>query len=356
MSRILVTGAAGFIGSHVCEALLRRGDTVIGLDNFDDFYDPAIKHRNLEWSRRDPRFEFFHADVRDLEVVRRIVGGDIEAIVHLAARAGVRPSIDDPLLYTDVNVCGTVSLLQAASSIPGCRFILASSSSVYGDAATPPFKEDDRAAGPLSPYAASKRGAEHFCHAFHHLYGMSISCLRFFTVYGPRQRPDLAIHKFVRLIEAGEPIPLFGDGRMRRDYTYISDIVDGVLRALDRCRGFDVYNLGNSQPVSLIEMVQCVERVLDRKANIGRLAASRGDVECTYADITKAERELGWWPRTDFADGLRRFVEWFRREPRVAKTRSMPAAGVTRQSTTPTREAGDEKRIHVDDQCAHRGS
>jgi len=324
MRRILVTGGAGFIGSHLCEALLRAGRQVVALDNFDDFYDPGRKRANIAALRDAPNFTLVEGDIRDSAVVGSVIDGQTDAVVHLAARAGVRPSVDDPHLYLDVNVRGTLTLLEACRRHPQCRFVFGSSSSVYGNASRVPFREDDAAGAPISPYAASKRSGELLCHTFHHLYGMPITCLRFFTVFGPRQRPDLAIHKFARLMEVGEPIPVFGDGSMRRDYTYVDDIVDGIVRAIDRCAGFEIYNLGNAHPISLAALIESLERVLERKARIDRCEASRGDVDCTYADIRKAARGLGYRPETDFAAGLAKFAEWFRRQPRTLDQRSAP--------------------------------
>ncbi len=321
----VVTGAAGFIGSHLCEALLRIGHEVVGIDNFDEFYDPAVKQRNLNAIRKHPRFSFIEGDIRDAELVSQCIDSSTFAVVHLAARAGVRPSIEDPDLYFDVNVRGTLKLLECCAAFPTCRFIFGSSSSVYGKSSRVPFREDDAAAEPISPYAASKRSGELLCHTFHHLYGMPVTCLRFFTVYGPRQRPDLAIHKFARLIAAGRPIPVFGDGSMRRDYTYVEDIVNGIIRAMDRCAGFSIYNLGNSSPIALSDLIPMIERALGKKAKIDCREPSRGDVDCTFADITKAAKELDYCPRTDFATGLDGFVEWLNAAQPVPGSQGRPA-------------------------------
>jgi len=312
MPTAFVTGAAGFIGSHVCEALLSRGWTVRGLDCFDDFYDPGVKRHNLEQCRGNPGFSLVEGDIRDAAIVDRALSGGTDTLVHLAARAGVRPSIERPLLYQDVNVTGTAVLLEAARTHRVPRFIFASSSSVYGNNPKVPFAESDNVDHPISPYAATKKAGELLCYTYHHLYGLDVTCLRFFTVYGARQRPDLAIHKFTRLIEAGKPIPVFGDGSMRRDHTYIDDIVAGVLAAIDRCQGYRVYNLGNSNPVSLADLIAAIERALGKKAVIERLPLQPGDVERTYADVTLARTELGYEPMTDLDSGLRRFVTWFR--------------------------------------------
>ena len=312
MSRIVVTGGAGFIGSHLCEALLGNSHEVVALDNFDSFYEPAVKRRNLTTAVASDRFTLVEGDIRDSAAVEQVITPDTEVVVHLAARAGVRPSIRRPLLYQDVNVRGTMVLLETCRKLPGCRFIFASSSSVYGNNRKVPFAESDRVDHPISPYAATKKAGELLCHTYHHLYGTGVTCLRFFTVYGPRQRPDLAIHKFARLIEAGKPIPVFGDGSMRRDYTHIDDIIDGVLRAIERCKGYRIYNLGESRPVSLSDLIASLEKALGRKATIERLDRQPGDVDQTYADLTRAKSELGYRPSTDLQSGLGRFVEWMR--------------------------------------------
>ncbi|HNQ24010.1 MAG TPA: GDP-mannose 4,6-dehydratase [Phycisphaerae bacterium] len=316
MSRIVVTGGAGFIGSHLCEALRRRGERVVALDLLDDFYDPAVKRRNVAALARDCEFELVEGDIRDERLVDRVLGAGTDAVVHLAARAGVRPSIEQPLLYQDVNVRGTLVLLEAARRHNIRKFVFASSSSVYGNNRKVPFAETDSVDDPISPYAATKKAGELICHTYWHLYEIGISCLRFFTVYGPRQRPDLAIHKFARLIEAGKPIPVFGDGGMMRDFTYIDDIIDGVLRALDRCGGYHIYNLGNSSPVRLSGLIAALEEALGKKAVVQRLPLQPGDVERTYADLTISRAELGFEPKTDLRRGLARFVEWLRSEPR----------------------------------------
>ncbi len=312
MSRIVVTGGAGFIGSHLCEALLRDGHDVTALDNFDDFYDPTVKRRNLADGITSNHFKLIEGDIRDEALVEDVVGRGLDVMVHLAARAGVRPSIEQPLLYQDVNVRGTIVLLEACRKAAGCKFIFASSSSVYGNRKTVPFRESDRVDDPISPYAATKKAGELLCHAYHHLYALPITCLRFFTVYGPRQRPDLAIHKFARLIEAGEPIPVFGDGSMMRDFTYIDDIIDGVIRSIERCRGYAIYNLGESEPVSVNDLITALEEALGKKAIIDRQPLQPGDVERTFADLMLAEKELGYKPSTHLRTGLARFVEWMR--------------------------------------------
>jgi len=314
MGRALVAGAAGFIGSHVSEALLAGGWSVVGLDSFDPLYDPQMKRRNLQVSQKNPRFTLAEGDIRDAEAVDRLTGGGVDVVVHLAALAGVRPSIERPLAYQDVNVNGTCCLLEAARKHKVPRFIFASSSSVYGNNPKIPFAEADNVDFPISPYAASKKAGELLCHTYHHLFGLDVTCLRFFTVYGPRQRPDLAIHKFSRLIEAGKSIALFGDGGSTRDYTYIDDVVAGTLAAVDRCKGYRIYNLGNSSPVSLSDLIAMIESALGRKAVVEPRPAQAGDVERTFADISRARAELDYEPRTDMKTGLSRFVEWLRTE------------------------------------------
>ncbi len=312
MAHVIVTGAAGFIGSHSCERLLAAGWRVTGIDNFDGFYDPAVKRANLGECLKSERFSFVEGDIRDKAAMDRILGGGADVVVHLAARAGVRPSIEDPLLYQDVNVTATTVLLEAARTFKIPKFVFASSSSVYGNNPKVPFSESDSVDNPISPYAATKKAGELICYTYHHLFGIDTTCLRFFTVYGPRQRPDLAIHKFARLIERGEPIPVFGDGSMMRDHTYIDDIVAGVVAAVERCKGYRIYNLGNSNPVSLSDLIAAIEAALGKKARIKRLPPQPGDVERTYADISLARAELGYEPRTNLNAGLATFVKWLR--------------------------------------------
>ncbi len=312
MSRILVTGAAGFIGSHLCEALVHAAHDVIGVDSFDEFYNPAVKRRNIERLCSNDRFDLVEADIRDQATMGEAVGKGVDLVVHLAARAGVRPSIEQPLLYQDVNLGGTMVLLEACRQHGVQRFIFAGSSSVYGNNKKVPFAESDPVDHPISPYAATKKAGELLCHTYHHLFGMSITSLRFFTVYGPRQRPDLAIHKFARLIEEDKPIPVFGDGTMTRDHTYIDDIIDGALRAIDRCDGFHIYNLGESRPVSLTNLIGLLEDAMGKSATLEPHPLQPGDVSHTYADVTLAINELGYKPATDMKTGLAKFVEWFR--------------------------------------------
>jgi UDP-glucuronate 4-epimerase len=310
--KALVTGAAGFIGSHLTERLLGDGLTVVGIDNFDEFYDPRVKRRNMAGFLSHPRFQLVEADIRDQAAMEKAIGDDVDVVVHLAARAGVRPSIAEPMLYTDVNIHGTVVLLEIARQRNVSRFVFASSSSVYGNNSKVPFSEDDNVDFPISPYAATKKAGELICHTYHHLYGIAVNCLRFFTVYGPRQRPDLAIHKFARLIEEGRPVPIYGDGTMMRDFTYIDDIINGVVAAMDRCTGYEIYNLGESQPISVNDLIVALEQALGKKAIKQHLPLQPGDVDRTYADVTKAETYLGYKPSTDIQIGLARFVTWLR--------------------------------------------
>jgi len=312
--KAVITGAAGFIGSHLTERLLKDGWEVVGVDNLDDFYDPAIKRRNLAGCAASENFTLVEADIRDKQAMERAITDDTDIVIHLAARAGVRPSIEQPQLYADVNINGTVVLLEIARERGLKRFIFASSSSVYGNNEKVPFSEDDNVDFPISPYAATKKAGELICHTYHHLYGIAIVCLRFFTVYGPRQRPDLAIHKFARLIEAGQPIPVYGDGTMMRDFTYIDDIIQGVIASIGRCTGYDIYNLGESQPIFVNDLISELENALGKKAIRENLPLQPGDVDRTYADVAKAEKELGYRRTTDIRTGLAQFVAWLRQD------------------------------------------
>ena len=311
---VLVTGAAGFIGSHLTERLLADGQAVVGLDLFDDFYDPAIKEQNLARAREHAGFRDVRGDVRDHALLTGLPD-DVDAVVHLAARAGVRPSIQQPALYTSVNVDGTVALLEFARERGIDNLIFASSSSVYGNNEKVPFAEGDPVDHPISPYAATKKSGELLCHSHHHLHGIGVMALRLFTVYGPRQRPDLAIHKFSGLMSEGRPIPMYGDGTTERDYTYIDDIVAGVMGALDYLRAnprtYEVVNLAENRTVSLNEMIRVLGEELGIEPQIERFPLQPGDVTRTYADISKARRLFGYHPTTDFREGIRRFVRWF---------------------------------------------
>ena len=310
--RILITGAAGFIGSHLCERLLDDGWTVVGVDNFDEFYNPDIKRQNISDCLKDEHFRLIEADIRDHDAMDQVVNSSVDVIVHLAARAGVRPSIAEPVLYADVNINGTMVLLEAAKKYEIDKFIFASSSSVYGNNEKVPFSEADNVDFPISPYAATKKAGELICHTYHHLYDISMTCLRFFTVYGPRQRPDLAIHKFARLIEEGKPIPVFGDGSMMRDFTYIDDIIDGTIAAIEHCDGFNIYNLGESQPIAVNDLIAEIENALGKKALKEYCPPQPGDVERTYADVARAAQDLGYKPSTPIRTGLAKFTTWLR--------------------------------------------
>ena len=318
---ILVTGGAGFIGSHVCERLLSGGHSIVVVDSFDPFYDPAIKHRNLEKVLSSGCVRLVIADICNREAVEAGIGEEtIEAIVHLAARAGVRPSLENPDAYVRTNVEGTVSMLELARRRGIRPFVMGSSSSVYGDSTPVPFSEDVAAANPISPYAATKRAGELLCHTYAHLYGLSVICLRLFTVYGPRQRPDLAIHKFARLMTAGKPIPFFGDGETERDYTYIDDIVDGIESAVKWAESaapgsFEAVNLGENTTTSLAHLVDMLSAELGVKATLDRMPSQPGDVQRTFASVDKAHALLGYNPRTPMKEGIRRFAEWFRQQP-----------------------------------------
>jgi UDP-glucuronate 4-epimerase len=311
---VLLTGGAGFIGSHVAEALMKRGDRVTVLDCFDTFYDPAIKRRTAA-RLTTLGVSFVEGDLRNLADVEKAfaAAGQGAGVIHLAARAGVRPSIAQPLLYSEVNVDGTTNMLEVARKQDASRFVFASSSSVYGARSNAPFSEEDRIDRPVSPYAATKIAGEMLCATFAHLYGLETCALRFFTVYGPRQRPDLAIAKFAKLISRNEMVPFFGDGSSARDYTFIDDTVRGVIAALDhRWPQFEVVNLGGSRPVTLKELVAGIERALGQKARLDRQSDQPGDVPLTCAATEKAERLLGWKANTPIDEGLARFAQWFK--------------------------------------------
>jgi len=312
MKHLLVTGGAGFIGSHLVDSLLADGYRVTVLDNFDSFYGRPAKERNIEEHRRHANWRLVEGDIRHLAgVANELRDADFSAIVHLAAKAGVRPSIADPLSYQEVNVAGTQNLLEFARERGIKQFVFGSSSSVYGVNPRVPWREADSVLKPISPYASTKVSGELLGHVYSHLFGIRFIALRFFTVYGPRQRPDLAIHKFARLMQAGTPIPVFGDGTTRRDYTYIDDIVSGLRRAIEYDRSmYEVVNLGNNQTIMLREMITGLEAALGISANIERLPDQPGDVPQTWADLEKARDLLGYEPRTSFPVGVRRFVEW----------------------------------------------
>ena len=318
--RILITGGAGFIGSHLVEKVLGVGHEVVILDDFNDFYDPQIKHANIASFAKD--VVLCQIDLRENDSVRSVFHREkIDTVVHLAARAGVRPSIQFPELYYDTNVIGTLNLLEAARTNGVERFIFASSSSVYGASKTVPFSEEEHLTQTLSPYAATKIGGEFLCSTYSHLYQMRVVALRYFTVYGPRQRPDLAIHQFTRRIYAGEPIDQFGDGNTRRDYTYIDDIIQGTMAALDYDGSmYDVFNLGESQTIQLKDLILAIENALGKKAKINLVEEQPGDMPLTYADISKARRSLGYNPKTKLSQGLPKFVDWFLQTQKTART------------------------------------
>ena len=312
MGNILVTGGAGFIGSHLVRRLLEEGNRVTVLDNFDPFYDPAIKRRNVATVAHHENYTLVEGDIRDGTAVESIFADSgLDGVIHLAARAGVRPSIEEPELYTSVNLDGTVTLLEACRRHGVDRFVFGSSSSVYGNNDKVPFAEDDLVDHPVSPYAATKKAGEILCHAHHHLFGIRVACLRFFTVYGPGQRPDLAIHKFARMITDGDAIPFFGDGNSRRDYTYVDDIVDGIVAAYDLAPGFEIFNLGGAETTRLSDLIQWLADALAVSPRIEYLPDQPGDVPITYADVSKAGRLLGYSPRVPIRQGLQRFVAWY---------------------------------------------
>lgn len=314
---VLVTGAAGFIGSNLCEALLRQGRAVVGLDNFDPFYDRRVKEANVQAVTATAEacgasYRLYEGDIRDSELLARLAGEqELEGVIHLAARAGVRPSIQDARGYAQYNIEGTITLLEMAAHHKLQRFIFASSSSVYGGSSAPILSEDLPVNQPISPYAATKAAGECYCYTYHSLYGLPTVCLRLFTVYGPRQRPDLAINKFVRLMQAGQPLPKFGDGTSRRDYTFVGDTVRGLLAAYDSDLPWEIINLGSGHPFTLNELIAALEETLGRKALIEQLPPQPGDVEQTFADIRKAQKLLQWTPQRTLQEGLREFVKWW---------------------------------------------
>ena len=311
--RILVTGAAGFIGSHTAETLLRRGDTVVGLDNLNDYYDPERKRQNLEVVRAagGREFEFVHGDIRDRALVRKLLASGFDAVVHLAAMAGVRISVEDPWLYYDVNLTGTLNLLDAARESGKPNFVFASTSSAYGPTKVVPFIETDPCDRPLAPYPASKRGAELLGFSYHHLHGIDFTALRFFTVYGPRGRPDMMAYKVFDTMRLGHEIPLYNDGQMYRDWTFVSDIAAGVIAAADRRLGYEVINIGRGEPVLLADFVRSLEALAGKSARLVPAPMMDADIAYTYADITKARKLLDYEPRVSVDEGVRRFYDWY---------------------------------------------
>lgn len=316
MKKVLITGGAGFIGSHLSERFIKEGYLVTVLDNLNDYYSPEIKKKNLNDIGKCGEFKFVCADIRDKKALSETFSqGKFDIVVHLAALAGVRPSLENPEAYYDVNIMGTLNILEEIRKNGIKKFVFASSSSVYGNNKKVPFSESDNVDTPISPYAASKKAGELLIHTYHHLYDISAVCLRFFTVYGPRQRPDLAIHKFTRLISRGEEIPFYGEGDTKRDYTYIDDIINGVFAAAkyvcDNEKVYEIINLGESRTVSLSEMKDEIEKALGIKAKLKKMPLQPGDVYITYSDVSKAKALLGYSPSTDFSEGIKRFVSWY---------------------------------------------
>lgn len=308
---LLITGAAGFIGSHLLERVVRTKERVILIDNFDDFYPESIKRNNISSALKNSNVKLYETDIRDIDSCRNIFKEEkIDEVIHLAAKAGVRPSLENPIEYEDVNCRGTITLLELSREYGIKKFVFGSSSSVYGNNKKQPFSEEDRVDDPISPYGATKKSGEHYCRTYNIVYGLPVVCLRFFTVYGPRQRPDLAIHKFARLILAGKEIPFYGDGTTKRDYTFYADIVDGVVAALELNCDFEIINLGNSNPVELRQLITMLQALLKKEAIIKVLPDQPGDVRLTYADISKAERLLNYKPKVNIENGLDIFTKW----------------------------------------------
>lgn len=311
-----ITGGAGFIGSTLCERLLQEENKLIVIDNFCDFYNPIIKEKNVEKLLKSPNFKLYKADIRDRQMIKNIFReNSIDLVIHLAAMAGVRPSIENPILYQDVNCLGTQNILEEMKNNNIHKLVMASSSSVYGNCKSVPFNENMIVDFAISPYAATKKANEVMCHVYHQIYGFNVMLLRFFTVYGPRQRPDLAINKFTRLMIEGKEIPMFGDGKTSRDYTYIDDIVDGIIRSCEYCLNnnnvYEILNIGSSNPISLKTMIKTIGKILDVKPKIKELPMQQGDVERTYADISKAKKLIGYEPKISFELGIKKFIRWY---------------------------------------------
>ncbi len=317
MGAILLTGGAGFIGSHVAERLIEGGREVIIVDNLNTFYDPRIKVRNLERVQAKGAVTVYREDFTNQEAMRSIFERHRpRTVIHLGAYAGVRPSLEQPVLYHQVNVMGTLFLLELIREFEVAHLVFASSSSVYGINSKVPFAEDDPLHQPISPYASTKRAGELLCHVYHHNYGIAITCLRFFTVYGPRQRPEMGMHKFIRMINHNEEIPVYHEGRSARDYTYIDDILQGILASLDKPQGFRIFNLGNSKTVVLMDLIRKIETIMEKKARTKLMPAQPGDVPITFADITRAREQLGYAPSVGLDEGITRMVEWYEKEMR----------------------------------------
>lgn len=324
MENILITGGAGFIGSHLCEKLLMEGNRIIIIDNFNNYYDPSIKIKNIKYIKKtmqnnnipNNKFIIHNGDIRNVEILDQIFQEKIDMVIHLAAMAGVRPSIENARLYYDVNINGTLNLLEKCKEKMIKKFIFASSSSVYGDSSKVPFSEEDKVDSPISPYAASKKAGELLCYTYHHLYDLNVACLRFFTVYGPRQRPDLAIHKFTKLIMENKPIPFYGDGSTERNYTYIDDIINGITNTIiwvnNVGKRYEIFNLGGNDTISLKQMVRTIENVTGKKAKLNIMPMQSGDVTRTCADITHAKNVLGFMPKVNFTQGIENFVKWYK--------------------------------------------
>ena len=319
MKTYLITGGAGFIGSHLADNLLKEGNKIIVIDNFCDFYNPKIKERNVKDNLNNPNYLLYRIDIRDMMAIESVFeSNNIDCVIHLAAMAGVRPSIENPTLYQEVNCLGTQNILECMKKYHVNKLVMASSSSVYGNCKEVPFKESFVVDYAISPYAATKKANEVMTHVYHALDNMNVIMLRFFTVFGPRQRPDLAINKFTRLMLIDEQIPMFGDGSTSRDYTYVGDIVDGIKSSikyvLENDNVYEIINLGNSNPVSLKDMINTIGEVLNKEPKILELPMQPGDVEKTYADITKAKKLLGYDPKTSFKEGIQKFVEWYKNQ------------------------------------------
>jgi len=309
--KFLITGGAGFIGSHLVDELLLLGENVVVIDNFNPYYDPEIKWKNISNTQENPNFKLLEGDILDKDLLNEIFSSfDIDILVHMAARAGVRGSIKNPELYTKVNVLGTLNLLEMCKKYKIKKMVFGSSSSIYGNSEVP-FSENNKVDEPISPYAATKKSAELLCYNYYHLYKIPITCLRFFTVYGPRQRPEMAIHKFTRLMNNNELIPIYGDGCSSRDYTYITDILDGIKSAIKKDLGFEIINLGSSDPIKLMDLVNLIQKKMDKKAKLSFLPPQSGDVERTYADVSKAEKLLGYSPKVSIEEGIEKFVKWY---------------------------------------------
>ena len=311
MKNVLVTGCAGFIGSHLVYKLLEKGNNVIGVDNFNDYYNPKIKEKNIEKALHNENFKLYKTDIRDYSSLAVIFDENkIDVVVHIAARAGVRPSIEQPLLYYSVNVGGTLNLLELVREYGIKHFVFASSSSIYGNRKDAPFKETDRVDFPISPYAATKKACEEMGYVYHKLYNINFTGLRFFTVYGPGGRPDMAPYIFTRAVLEDREIPLFGDGSAQRDFTYIDDITDGIMLAVDKPLGYEIINLGNGNPIKIMDFINLIEKLSSKKAKIKYLPKQKGDVDLTYADISKARKLLGYNPKTSFEEGMKHVVVW----------------------------------------------